>query len=336
MFESAVVLHDTNLDMDVTIDRGRVDISNIRSGDAKVTVRFQKQAIELTLHDKAKVAFEMFGRWPAGTKFSLKPTPDEIPTLDLVMIVKEGNVDLKAFGKSYAMKAPPGLAYFHWDNVVPDGAATATPDFAPQNLESLPAWARGTLSIPPNATELLNVAKAIFTKAKDQPGSIEEIFKGLLSDESVPGHRLGVFGLGALDDLPALIDAISTSKIPDVRDTIVIALRHWIGRADGQDQKLYEALLKKNYSPRDAHRFVQLLHSFDDRQKARPATYETLIELLGAKNPAIRQLAEWHLVRLASKGADIKFNPLGSDEEREKAIEEWKNLIPAGKLPPKQ
>jgi hypothetical protein len=321
--------------MDVTIDRGRVDISNTnRSGDAKVIVRFQKQAVELTLHERAKVAFEMFGRWPSGTKFSLKPNPDETPTLDLVMIVKEGNVDLKAFGKSYAMKAPPGLAYFHWDNVVAGG--TTTPGFAPQKLESLPSWAKGIVSIPPNAGELIGVAKAILTRAKDQPGSIEEIFKGLLTEESVPAHRLGVIGLGALDDLPSLIDAISTSKIEDVRNSTVIALRHWIGRGEGQDQKLYQALLKKNYSERDAHRFVQLLHSFDNEQKARPAVYETLIELLDSKNPAIRQLANWHLVRLAPKGQDFNFNPLGTDEERQEAIKKWKELIPPGKLPPKQ
>ena len=335
VFESAVVLHDTDLDLDFTLDRGRVDVTNIgRSGEAKVKIRFEKQSMELTLGEKARVAFELFGRWPAGSRFSTTPKPDEdgqlpAPTLDLVMIVKSGKVELKAFGKSYAMTAPKGKAYYHWDSVPPHKDE-------PQELDSLPAWARNIVSIPPNAGELLNLIRVLVSKAREKPDSIEEGLAGLLTEDNEAGRRVAVYALGALDDLPPLIDAVSSSKFSDVRDTSVIALRHWIGRAAGQDLKLYDALLKKGYTERNAHRFVQLLHSFSNQQKATPATYETLIELLQAENPAIRGLANWHLVRLVSKGQDINFNPLGTAQEREEAVKKWKVLVPAGKLPPKQ
>ncbi len=335
VFESAVQLHDSNFDLDFTLDRGRVDITNIgRTGEAKVKIRFEKQSIELTLGEKAKVAFELFGRWPAGSKFSTNPKPDEdgqlpAPTLDLVMIVKSGKVELKAFGKTYAMTAPKGKAYYHWDSVPPFNDE-------PKELDSLPTWAEKIVSIPPNAGELLNLIRLLVTKAREKPDSIEEGLTGLLTEDNAAGRRVAVYALGALDDLPPLIDAVSSSKFSDVRSTAVIALRHWIGRAAGQDLKLYDALLKKGYTDRNAHRFVQLLHSFSNQQKATPATYETLIELLGAENPAIRELANWHLVRLAPKGQDINFNPLGTAQEREEAVKKWKELIPAGKLPAKE
>ncbi len=111
VFESAVILHDTDLDLDFTLDRGRVDITNIRrdKGEAKIRVRFQKQVWDLTLGDKAKVAFELYGRWPAGMHFSKKPKPGEAPTIDVVLLVKEGQVSLKAEGKEFAMTPLPAL-----------------------------------------------------------------------------------------------------------------------------------------------------------------------------------------------------------------------------------
>ena len=85
ILESAVILHQTELDLDFTLNRGRVDVTNTRrSGESKIRVRFQKQVWELTLGNKARVAFELFGRWPAGSPFSKTPKPDEGPTLDLV------------------------------------------------------------------------------------------------------------------------------------------------------------------------------------------------------------------------------------------------------------
>ncbi|CAN5122684.1 hypothetical protein BH10PLA2_BH10PLA2_21370 [soil metagenome] len=330
VLESAVILHDSPKDLDFTLERGRVDVSNLkRSGEATVRIRFQKQVWDLTLGDRAKIAFELFGRWPAGTNFSKTPKPDETPTLDMVMVVKEGQVNLKADGNEYAMHAPKGVAYYHWDSVPPH-------DEHPRFLEELPGWTKLNAPPPAVAADLANLIKIIVIKARNQSsGSIEEALASLLTEDSETGRRIAVYGLGALDDLPTVIDALASSKFPDVRDIAVIALRHWIGRSEGQDIKLYDALIKKGYSERNAHRFVQLLHSFSDRQKGSPATYETLIELLQADNAAVRQLANWHLTRLVSKGADIKFDPLGTDAERQSGIQKWKDLIPAGKLPPK-
>jgi hypothetical protein len=327
VYESAVVLHNTELDLDFTLDRGRVDVTNVaRMGEAKIRVRFQKQVWDLTLGEKAKVAFELFGRWPAGMHFSNTPKPDETPTLDLVMVVKAGHVSLKAEGKEFAMSAPPGVAYYHWDSVPPF-------EEAPRRLEKLPTWAGTVIQIPANAPEIAKFLRAIVSRARAN-SSIEDALASTLTDESATARRMAVYGLGAVDDLPRLIDAMSSSKFPDVRDVSVIALRHWIGRGEGQDMKLYDALVKKGFSEKHAAAVMQLLHSFSDQQKASPATYQTLIELLMHENPAVRQLANWHLTRLVP-AATIEYDPLAAPEERQKVHDKWKELVPTGSLPPK-
>lgn len=326
VFESAVILHDTPLDLDFTLDRGRVDVSNIaRAGEAKIKVRIQKQVWELTLGEKAKVAFELFGRWPAGMRFSKTPKSDEAPTIDVVMVVKEGEVSLKANGKQFAMSAPVGSAYYHWDSVPPS-------DETPRRLTELPSWTRPQIPVG-SAAEIAKLIRTIIARARDN-STIEEALASTLNDESASARRMAVYGLGAIDDLPRLIDVLASNKHADTRDVSVIALRHWIGRGEGQDIKLYDALVKKGYSEKDANAVMQLLHSFSEEQRARPATYETLIELLNHENPAVRQLAGWHLARLVPT-ANIEFSSLGSEADRKKAIDEWKKLIPAGKLPPK-
>jgi hypothetical protein len=181
---------------------------------------------------------------------------------------------------------------------------------------------------------LASLSRIVAGRSRTKPTSIEEALAGILTEDNVSLRRIAVYGLGALDDLPRLIDALSSSKFPDVRDVSVIALRHWIGRGEGQDMKLYEALVKKGYSEKYATRVMQLLHSFGDQAKANPATYETLIEFLLSENAAVRQLANWHLTRLVPT-AKISYDPLASPEDRQSAVAKWKELIPAGKLPPR-
>jgi hypothetical protein len=47
----------------------------------------------------------------------------------------------------------------------------------------------------------------------------------------------------------------------------------------------------------------------------------------------VRELAHWHLVRLAPIGRDIVFDASASAAVRDKAAKAWKKLIPSGELP---
>jgi hypothetical protein len=147
---------------------------------------------------------------------------------------------------------------------------------------------------------------------------------------------LGIYAAAALDDLQLLGTILRESRHPDLWDHAVPALRHWIGRKPGQDQKLYHGLIKSGkFTPAEAHIVLHLLHTPDDAQLSEPATYELLIEFLKDEQLAIRGLAHWHLVRLVPGGDQIDYHPLDSAEKRQKAYQEWKKLVPTGKLPSK-
>lgn len=142
--------------------------------------------------------------------------------------------------------------------------------------------------------------------------------------------------MGALDQLPQLGEAMRNAKHLDVWDNGVLALRHWIGRGPGQDLKLYQGLIdSKRYTPAQAATVLNLLHSFGEDDLAHPETYEALLKYMENDNLAIRGLAYWHLSRLVPAGKKFGFNPMAPKEEREKALKEWHNLIPEGKMPPK-
>ena len=115
----------------------------------------------------------------------------------------------------------------------------------------------------------------------------------------------------------------------------MVALRHWIGRAPGQDQILYHGLIDaKVFTPLEAETALELLHDFGDDDLARPVTYQLLIHLLDSDKRFIRGLAYWHLSRLVPAGVKFGYDPFAPQEAREAAVKKWKELIPDGKLPP--
>jgi hypothetical protein len=331
ILESAVILHENpNVDHDFSLDRGRVDLTNRRTeGPATVRVHFRKEIWDLTLEEpKTRVALELYGRWPQGVPFSKEvgKSSDE-PTADLVLLVLHGEVSLKANGNRYALRAPPGPASFHWDSV--SGA-----DRGPQRLEEPPGWARPAAVMLPRVKDLTAVLKVVQQRVTEST-TIQDALAESLDSDNPNARRIAVYGLAALDDLPHLADALTNAKHPDVRDTAVPALRAWIGRAPGQDMKLYETLVnEKKYSPNQAEIVLQLLHSFGEPELARPATYDALIEYLMHDKPAVRQLASWHLSRLVPAGKDIAYNPAAPEPERQRAYDKWKELVPTGKMPP--
>ncbi len=145
-------------------------------------------------------------------------------------------------------------------------------------------------------------------------------------------REFAVLGWNALDELPRVAEALADPHTSDVRDAGVVALRAWIGAAAGRDQQLYQLLRDHlGYTDRQAESVLDLLHTPFDADN--PATYEALIRLLQHPKLAVRQLARWHLYRLAPVGRDIAYDPAESEEAREKAVKAWSQLIPSGELP---
>jgi hypothetical protein len=325
--ETAVVLQpNTERDLDFTLDRGRVDVtSHKKKGPARVVVHVAGHAGELTLPEAgSRVALEIYGSWPKGAKFHKDQNPRESPVIALIVLALKGQADIRFGGNERVLRAPPGPAM-----LVLDDLDQAFP--SPVRLEQLPPWATDQ-PVTDRATKL----KATVAKLRQlaTAGSIDTAITGLLNSGDPFERRLAVNLLAALDELPRLGQVLREAKSPDVWDDAVLALRHYIGRGAGSDLKLYQALVKDGkYPPGEAEIVLNLLHDFSDEELARPETYEALLDYLESDRPAVRALAHWHLVRLVPVGAGIKFNPMASKEEREKAAKEWRKLIPRGKVP---
>jgi hypothetical protein len=328
VYEAAVVLHeDPTFDLDFTLDRGRVAVTNTKEkGSAKVRIRFHDQAWEATLLEPgSKIALELYGLWPAGARFKKSPGPKDVPHADLNLVVIKGVVALKHHdGVEHRMQAPKGPAFINWNNV--NGGITT-----PLKLDELPAWVSEDVTTDLGKQKQASIeAFRKLVVAKGVDAAIEDVLK---SNDKLR-QRGGIVLLGATDNVQRLGEVLAKTSDPELWNQAVVTMRHWIGRAPGQDLKLYHALIEKlQMKAVHAETIVQLLHSFDDAALKTPETYETLITYLDHERLGVRGLAYWHLRRLVPEGEKIGYNPLDDKDKREKAIEEWKKLIPAGEVP---
>jgi len=212
-----------------------------------------------------------------------------------------------------------------WDNV-------AGQDESPEHLDRLPAWAGPQDEENPVVKMKLAALQRFRQAVLKKP--IKEVLEEYVVSEEPSNRRLAVILMGALDDIPNLGAAMRETKHTDVWENGVLALRHWIGRGPGQDQIIYKALIDSGrYKPVQAETVLQLLHSYGDDELARPEIYQTLIDYLDHDLLGIRGLAYWHLSRLVPAGRTLAYNPLGSKEEREAAIQKWRKLVPPGTVP---
>jgi hypothetical protein len=288
-------------------------------------VRLHDKAGEITLKTPgSRLGIEMFGRWPAGSTFNKNGGSTEGPSLHLIFLVFNGEVDMKTERRQVSMTAPKGPAMLTWDNV-------SGTDPSPQYLEKLPDWAaedQPTAEARAKIARLNELVKLVATK------SIGEAIETFLTSDDPDKRRIAVFAMGATDDLRGLGVALTNAKNLDLWNHAVVALRHWLGRGPGQDMKLYNGLIKEGkFKPIDAEAVIQLLHGFSDTDLRHPETYETLIDYLRHDRLALRGLAYWHLARLVPAGKDLGYNPLDEKDKRQAAIAKWQKLVPRGELP---
>jgi hypothetical protein len=330
--ESAVILHDSkSFDLDLSLVRGRIVVTNTRAkGEATVWLRVGT-GVRLTLHEPGdSVALESYGRWPAGEPFSRMPKPGEIPLSLWEVYCLKGNLELESDKTTWAMSAA-GASYFHGDSVA--GAAESGPV-----KRATPAWA-DPKATPPLAATIKAVVATYAGKAREKPP--EEVAGEMLelADKEKDARiaravrEIAIHAMIAMDEPEKVAELLGDSKNAEVRQIAILGLRHWIGAREGRDLKLYDMLQDDlRYSRAEAEAVLQLLHSPFDRNQAE--TFETLIAFLKHRKQAIRELAHWHLVRLAPVGRDIPFDAAATVAARAMSAEAWKKLIPDGELPP--
>jgi hypothetical protein len=316
-------------DLALVLDRGRIDVANRKSsGAATVRLSVRQASWDIVLAEPgAEVAFELFGRWPAGVPFKKDADAKHEPTADLIILVLKGQVTLKHGSQEFAMQAPPGPAMIEWDSV--NGQ-----DDSPQRLEKLPAWASETGEETPETKAKAAVIERFRQSLANK--SIDESLDEFLDSDNRMDRAMAIYVMAALDKLAGIGKAFRETKHVDVLDTAIIALRHWMGRAPGQDQILYDGLIQiGKHKPVHAETIMQLLHGFGEADLAHPETYQTLIDSLDHNLLGIRALAYWHLYRLVPSGRELGYNPLEAKDAREAAIKKWRELVPPGKVPPR-
>jgi hypothetical protein len=334
ILESSAVLHDTkSFDLDLTLLSGRALLTNTKkSGAAKCWLRMPEEGWEVTLDEPGTtVALEQYGRWPRGVPFTKDPLSAARPVTVMTLQVIAGQAEVLSNGRLQRLTAPPGPAFLHWDSA---GGA----DTGPQRRQKVPVWATENAPQPAELKPLGEVTTKYLELLKDKRPveALQALLTAADTDKDAARAALmrefAVLGLAATGALPQLADAMAAAKDPELRETAIMAMRHWIGSAPGRDLQLYAMLIGHvMYPERHAETVLQLLHSpFDPSD---PVTYQTLIAYLQHDRLAIRELARWHLYRLAPQGAKIRYDANGSPEERAKAAQEWKLLIPDGELP---
>ena len=327
ILETAVVLHaaDPDADIDFTLDRGRVDVANRKAGGAAVMkVRFHGRTWRVTLDQPGtRVALEIYGRWLPGAP--VRKDGDAAPTASAVAVVLAGEADLANGRTTRRLTAPPGPAMVQWTSTEGQNPAAI-------KLDRLPEWADPAAKPGPAGIAVRDAVEKFRRLRAEQPDKAVDAF---LASGDVVEQRVALVTLGAEDDLSRLGRTIAAADSSEVWDFGMTVVRHWIGRGPGQDRKLYDALVgDRGFTPTQADTILRLLHGFGAEDARKPETYEVLIEYLLHDKPAIRNLAAWHLVRLAPAGKDIPFKPNAGKAEFERAYSRWKQLIPAGRLPP--
>ena len=320
VLESAVrVLDAGSADASLVLERGIVILTNAKQeGAATVLIKMRGEDIEIKLKSPGtKIGIEFYGRHPGGVGHILK----DDPTSFVYALVGVGEATMSCKGKSHTLSAPPGPAMFRWDSV------TKQPDI--ETLEKFPAELIRNDQEKARFTKMCAVAEKFGGKAPI--GVAATLVK---SDDELE-RRVAVTAMGALDDLPHLLAALEDAKHKDVREQTILVLRSWMGRSSGQLKGLRVAMLKHKYSLPQMKMTMHLLFGFDEEERTRPGIYDLLIHALDAKSVGVRELAHWHLVRLAPAGRDIAYDAAAAQADRQAAMERWQKLIPSGELPPR-
>jgi hypothetical protein len=330
LFESGVVIHapPESFDADVTLERGRLVVANRKPmAAARVRLRFHEEVWDFTLEPESEVGVELFGM-PMQAAHA---KGGEEPFARLFLFVLKGKAGIKIGYKEYPnMQAPPGLGFLSWDNI---GEGVKNPVVVPQLP---PEW--NTIPPPPQsdamrkASDSMRIALTELNGVMTDKSAVEIKLMEALQSDKQSSRMLAVYCLAAVDDIPDVLDALADEKYLDVRMAAVVSLQQWLGRSKEQYKKLEMLLEEKKYSPTQVDVMLQLLLGFT-REQLKPETFQYMIQQLKHDKLAIRHLAIHFLQQVVPEGAKIGYDAAGPTDVRQRAIEEWRKLIPEGKMP---
>jgi hypothetical protein len=348
----AVLHHHPTLDLDITLQRGRVTLANTRKKPLQARVRFDNptnpslpEAWDVTLETAgAEVLFDLWHFYPRDEPFfpDLKDSKRVGPAAAMHLLVLKGSVSLRRDDHTIRIDAPPGPALLPWNSF--KGAQGAVP------MQMVPDWATAKPGLPEGLDakvrdrlskereEMIRARESLITSLSGRGERADVALASFLKSTNRDEEILAVRCFAALDDLPDLVDQLSDEDRPAVRLAAVDALRSWIAAGRDNDYQLLD-VLKTKYTKIEADNIMRLLHNISTQAAARPETYDFLITLLDTPKLALRELGAWHLYRLAPAQAatiSVPYSAAAPAAARQRIQMEWGKLLQTGKLPPAQ
>jgi hypothetical protein len=333
LVESLVELHapDKGVDLDLTLRRGRIMIASTSDKFLVARIRFENStdpgAAEatwlMTLPSRGTtILIDRRGLPSRDDPFVRDPNAmtRKGPIALMACVALQGNPSIKAGNDTVLLSAPPGPALVQWNSRTNKLETSSLRDLSPDVDPKTKASA--------DQMKGRKALDAAFTgKAPDL--ALTELMKS--TDKVV--RNTAVRCLGAIDDLPGLLEVLNQDKA-DLRQTAVETLYLWIGASRNNDYKLYEKL-KERLNETDATIAMSLLHGVTEQAASQPETYQLLIGNLVHPQMAIRELTRWNLYALVPAGANIPYDA-ADPVNREVAHKKWQQLVPPGKMPPKK
>jgi hypothetical protein len=315
IYESAVTLHPrAGVDVDFTLERGVVVLSNHKKqGPMVARVRFADEAWDVTLPDSDSiVGVHLHGRC---MPFSRQPDSGE-PNLIVVVLALRGPSTVQVRYSKVPLSAP---SFFGWNNI-------QGPAQEPQHLPQPPDW---WTNKPPSQSPLQAALQDLTRRllAKQQDNSLEIVLAEMINDRESADRAVAVRCMGAMNDWPDLLDALSSGLFPDVRALACGELYRLLGLNRANDDILAAALRQKNFSEGQARTVVQLLHRFAPELWGNLATRTTTVEYLAHDKLAIRQLAYLLLLDQIPEGKKIPYDPAGDIAMRQRGYLAWRDLV---------
>jgi hypothetical protein len=197
-----------------------------------------------------------------------------------------------------------------------------------EHLDKLPDWTKPTPADAKLFEQINKAAKSI------GDGFPHAAFLQMIKSNDPIERKVGLIAVGALGTPAPLFVALQNSKHADARQFAILVMRGWIGHGPGQLHKLETAFGTLGLSKTDIESLLHLFLGFDDEERQEPVTYQLLIEGLHHSKLLVRELSYWHLRRMAPAGQSIAYDPAGTAEQIQAGVRQWRELIPAGKLPP--
>jgi hypothetical protein len=318
VLECAVMfrLPETGIDLDLTLERGRVHLANAKTaGAAVVQLRFLSQVWQLTLPEPGGEACAELWTLPGSA------TPNATPVVCLGLFTK-GKVQLRIGARTLDLAERSRVVWVNGQQAAPQVDV----------LKELPEW---WSKVPDRKKpEVADVLLSLADWAAALQGSnevMDTIRTRIQESKDLTMRVVGLVFLAALDGVPILVNFLEDRLHPQVRGTARHAVQAWMTRRPENATDLQGLLEKQGYAHDKAVLACKLMRPLPPADLDRPETYQELIGYLDHENLLIRDLAFWHLSNLVPDRPP--FDPAGDEKHRRQAIEQWKKRVPPGSVP---